>query len=165
MCCSKRSALQASFRKWVNIETWQAPFAATLTLRQCITVWDGHQSVRVALTEQSASQNFRHFLNKLNRSVYGKAAQRFGKGVSVIPVLEGDADKRLHYHAIIDCPRAELIADLPVIVAEAWRSTQWGYHQTDIQAGADRGWLNYMTKLRDKPDFADSIDWMNFHLP
>lgn len=165
MGCRERSALRASFTDWVRIERWQAPFAATLTLRQCVTVSNGMQTVRVALTEQSASQNFRHFLNKLNRSVYGNAAQRFGKGVAVVPVIEGNADKRMHFHAVIDCPRPELAADFPVIVADAWRSTQWGYYQIDVRPDADRGWLNYMMKFRDKPDFATAIDWMNLRLP
>ena len=38
-----------------------------------------------------ASNNFRHFLNRLNRDVYRNAARRFGKGLKVIAVLEHDA--------------------------------------------------------------------------
>lgn len=165
MGLSNNLALRASFREWADIGSWEAPFAATLTLRQSVTAWDGALPIRIALTEQSASQNFRHFLNKLNRSAFGKSAQRFARGVAVIPVLEGSTGKRLHYHAMIDCPRSDLIADFPIVVAQAWRSTQWGYDQVVVEPGADRGWLSYMTKLRDKPDFASAIDWMNLRLP
>lgn len=158
-------ALRSSFRNWVNVDAWNSPFSATLTLRQSIIVSEGGLPTRIALSELSASQNFRHFLNKLNRAIYGKSAQRFSRGVAVIPVLEGGASKRFHYHAVIDCPLSDLVPDFPIVIADAWRSTQWGYKQTVIEPGADRGWLNYMTKFRDKSDFAASIDWMNIRLP
>jgi hypothetical protein len=41
----------------------------------------------------------------------------------------------------------------------------WGYDQIEVRPDADRGWLNYITKLRDKPDFASAIDWVNVRLP
>lgn len=165
MICADKAALRSSFRKWVNVAAWNSPFSATLTLRQSIIVSEGDVSHRITLTDLSASQNFRHFLNKLNRTLYGKSAQRFSRGAAVVPVLEGGNGKRFHYHAVIDCPRSDLVPDFPMVIADAWRSTQWGYNQTLIEPGADRGWLNYMTKFRDKSDFATSIDWMNIRLP
>jgi hypothetical protein len=101
----------------------------------------------------------------LNRKVYGRAASRYGKSVSVIPIMEGGDDKRLHYHAMIDCPADHLQEAFPDAIASSWRSTQWGYDQIDVQPQADEGWLAYMTKLRDKADFASAIDWINVHLP
>ena len=144
---------------------WHAPFAITLTLRQSVTVPNGFSSTKLWLNQTSATQNFRHFLNKLNRCIYGKAAIRHGKGVGCIPVLEGGGDKRLHYHAIIDCPRPDLVTNFPMLIADHWRSTQWGYWQIDCQANSDDGWLTYITKFRDKPNFADAIDWTNLRLP
>jgi len=158
-------ALQSSLRNWVSLDDWYAPFAVTLTFRQCMVVPNGTLSSRHWLTEISAVQNFRHFLNKLNRCVYGKAAIRHGKGVGCIPVLEGGDTKRLHYHAVIDCPRHDLVTDFPLLIADQWRSTQWGYWQVDCQSNPDDGWINYITKFRDKPSFADAIDWMNLRLP
>lgn len=156
---------QTSIRQWIAHSEWHAPFAVTLTMRQCVTFQNGFSSTKLWLTESAAVQNLRHFLNRLNRSVFGKAASRYGKGVGCIPVLEGGGDKRLHYHAIIDCPRSELCADFPLFIADHWRSTQWGYWQVDCQPNADLGWLTYITKFRDKPDFADAIDWTNLRLP
>ena len=158
-------ALQSSLRNWVSLDDWHAPFAVTLTFRQCMSVPIGTSSTKHWLTETSAVQNFRHFLNKLNRCVYGKAAIRHGKGVGCIPVLEGGGTKRLHYHAVIDCPRPDLVNDFPLLIADRWRSTQWGYWQVDCQSNPDDGWINYITKFRDKPSFADAIDWMNLRLP
>lgn len=157
-------ALRNALREWIALDAWEAPFAATLTLRQSVDVEDGKASHRLWLTDQQASQNFRHFLNKLNRRVFGKSAARYGRGVRVLPVLEGGDSKRLHYHAVIDCLRPSLVQEFPSTVADTWRGTMWGYAQTDIRPDADRGWLNYITKFRDKPDFGSAIDWVNVRL-
>lgn len=159
------AAIRSSLRNWVSLDDWHAPFAVTLTLRHCVTVPNGTMKTRVWLTEAIAIQNLRHFLNKLNRSMFGKGATRYNKKVSCLPILEGGGSKRLHYHAIIDCPRSELVAEFPLLIAEHWWSTQWGYWQVDCQPDPDEGWLSYITKFRDKPSFADAIDWMNFRLP
>ena len=137
----------------------------TLTLRQSTTIENGRLFTKLWLTDTVASQNMRHFLNKLDRSVFGKAATRFGKRVGCVPILEGGTGKRLHYHAIIDCPRPELAGDFPLLIADAWRTTMWGYQQIDCQRDADHGWLTYITKFRDKPNLADAIDWTNLRLP
>jgi hypothetical protein len=52
-----------------------------------------------------------------------------------------------------------------MLIADQWRSTQWGYWQVYCQANPDDGWTNYITKFRDKPNFADAIDWTNLRLP
>lgn len=165
MAYGLNSSLQSSLRAWFSLDDWASPFAVTLTLKQSVTVPNGIMSTKLWLTETVAVQNLRHFLNKLNRSIFGKSAARFGKGVGCIPVLEGGRDRRLHYHTVIDCPRSELVADFPLLIAEHWRSTQWGYWQIDCQANPDDGWLTYITKFRDKPNFADAIDWTNLRLP
>lgn len=120
--------------------------------------------VSVSLTPELAVQNFRHFMNLLNKRMYGNAARRHGKRLPVFPVHEGGGSKRLHYHAMIDCPRDDLRDTFPALIDEIWRSTQWGYYQTKVTA-ADEGWITYVTKLRDKPDLASAIDWMNYHNP
>jgi hypothetical protein len=101
-------------------------------------------------------------MNLLNKRVYGNAARRHGKRTPVIPILEGGGSKRLHYHIVIDCPRDDLRDTFPSLIDETWRSTQWGYHEIKVTA-ADQGWITYVTKLRDKPDFASAFDWMNCH--
>ena len=156
--------IRNSFCEWLSVAHWPCPFAVTLTLKQCLFLPSEGGRIRIPIGEEAASQNFRHFLNVLNRSLYGKAACRFGRTVAVVPVLEGGRDKRLHYHAVIGCPSPSVADRFPGLISNSWLQTQWGYREMEISAGADRGWLNYMTKLRDKTDFASSIDWMNVHL-
>ena len=153
-------AIQNSVRQWVDIDTWHHPFAVTLTLKQRIGGDGGVSAASESLTPEIASRNLRHWLNVMNKQVYGSAAQRHGRRLPVFAVLEGSSGKRLHYHLIIDCPRDELTVAFPAMVVTTWRKTLWGYDQTVVKP-CDAGWLTYMTKLRDKPDFASAIDWMN----
>ena len=159
------SRIQVALRNWIKLDRFICPQAVTLTLRQAVNAPNGENHGKVWLTEDLAIQNLRHFLNKLNRFTYGNAAIRFQKGVGCLPILEGGNGKRLHYHLLLDCPRISLVENYPLLINELWRETQWGYVQTDCRSDADSGWLNYITKHRDKPDFAKSIDWMNYRNP
>lgn len=154
--------LRREFHAFADTSSWRWRFAATLTMRQTKTVEGDSGRITLNLTEQIASQNFRHFLNVLNRAIFGSAAVRFGKGVRVIPVIEGGRDKRLHYHAAIECPRDELKATFPELVESCWKNTMWGYEEVRVTPDADEGWMRYMTKFRTKADFASAIDWMNY---
>lgn len=154
--------IQDAFRGFARIDHWHSPHAVTLTMKQ------GMRPEPFGLTEyldrQKAVQNFRHFMNLLNRRVLGKQFQHHRKRLPVIPVLEGGGrGRRLHYHAIIDCPRDDLDELFPLLVQSVWAKTKWGYYETDIQPDADRGWVNYISKPYDKPDYADAIDWENCH--
>lgn len=155
--------MQSAVREWLLVDDWNCAFALTLTLKQRIGGDGGISAPATSLTREIASQNLKHFLNVLNKQVHGAAAQRHGKRLPVFSVLEGGNGKRLHYHLVIDCPRDDLIEVFPAMVVLAWRKTLWGYGQTDVKP-CDAGWVNYMTKLRDKPDFASAIDWENCHI-
>ena len=50
----------------------------------------------------AASQNFRHFMNRLNNKILGSAAKLHGRRLKTVAVIEANADGRLHYHAMID---------------------------------------------------------------
>jgi hypothetical protein len=154
---------QSAIRDWIDTTDWKNPFAVTLTLKQRISIPNDRGRHTVSLTPITASRNLQHFLNVMNKQVYGSAAQRHAKSLPVLSMLEGGSDKRLHYHLAIDCPRDDLAARFPSMIIQSWRKTLWGYDEIDVQP-ADEKWgkyIDYITKLRDKPDFADSIDWMN----
>ncbi|MEG8052906.1 hypothetical protein QP185_05960 [Sphingomonas aerolata] len=117
------------------------------------------------LDADKASQNMSHFHSILSRRVLGKPR------ISVRYARQDDSgagaqqEGRLHYHALIDCPRAELQGAFPALIQDIWARTQWGHRQNDIQADADDGFKFYISKLRDKPDYADAVDWANYHNP
>ena len=57
----------------------------TLTLKQARQSDNG---VWVKIDDYPCRRAFRHFMNLLNRSVYGTAFRRYGKRLRVLPVLE-----------------------------------------------------------------------------
>ncbi len=133
-----------------------APAAVTLTMKK-------RNGARSA-DDIVASENFRHFRNRLEHSLLGSAAKRHGKHLLMIVVLEMSADDRLHYHCIIDRPYHCCFGRFESVVREEWAKTDFGYRQVDIQDQPDEGWTDYLLKRRQKRSLFDSIDWANCQL-
>jgi hypothetical protein len=140
----------------INSVPFQNPAAVTLTLKK-------RTGSRIADTI-TASENFRHFRTRLESRVLGRGAKRHGKRLLIIAVLEISADHRLHYHCIIDRPYYCSFERFSAIVRDQWPTTDFGYHQVDIQNQPDGGWTDYILKQRQKESLLDSIDWANCHL-
>ena len=66
---------QAFVRGFIHDIELSNPFAVTLTMNSCS--WRTH------------SQNFRHFMNRLNQSYLKNGYRRYGKRLTVIPTREG----------------------------------------------------------------------------
>ena len=159
--------IQAEFRHWSQSQLWNRPMAVSLTFKERITVRSGPKTLSVPLTDTDCSKTLRQFLRVLNRKCCGKLGERHGRWIPVIPILEGGNSTRLHYHLLLDSPfEADPENTYPATIRSIWNDTLWGYDQIDIQPTYDvPGWLDYITKLRSKPNFSDSIDWMNLEPP
>ena len=112
----------------------------------------------------AASENFGHFMNRLNHKILGSAAKLHGRRLKTVAIIESNADARLHYHAMIDRPHYCSFEAFKEAVTAQWLRTDFGYRQIDIQDAADAGWTDYMLKSRQKVSLLDSIDWTNCHL-
>ena len=157
--------IQSEFRQFANYEKWKSPHAVTLTMKQGLQAANGRSSTFVRLTHQEATQNFGHFMNCMNRHVFGPAFKRYGKRLPVIPVIEGGNGSRLHYHAVIECPRDDLELRFKSLIRSSWLKTQWGHREIDIKIDANEYWLHYISKEYDKPEYDLSIDWLNYYNP
>lgn len=135
---------------------FQAPAAVTLTMKKR----HGGRSVDDII----ASENFKHFRNRLEHSLLGSAAKRHVKRLLMIVVLEKSADDRLHYHCIIDRPYHCTLDRFEAVLRAQWTKTDFGYRQIDIQDQPDEGWTDYLLKRRQKRSLFDSIDWANCQL-
>jgi hypothetical protein len=140
--------IQAAFRSFASIKGWHDPHAVTLTLKQGQQIDAGRGPMFVPLTHELASANMTHFLNRLNKVVFGSASVRYGKKVPVIPIIEGGNGKRIHYHLVLDCPRDDLHDRYPSLIDEIWQKTDWGYKKSDVTPKSDDGWTKYISKLR-----------------
>ena len=113
------------------------------------------------IDKASASRNFMHFKNRLNKRLFGNAASRFNRSINVIPVLEfGWVEERPHYHAIFQKPTDRTFETLAESIKKCWLSTRFGYRQIDIQHQYDSGWTSYISKFK---HHEDALDWENFH--
>jgi hypothetical protein len=144
---------QSQLREFVDLSRFSNAAAVTLTMKKRFMGANNDPSL--------ASSNLQHFLNRLNHKLLGSRAKRYGEKLPVFAVLERNADDRLHYHAIIDRPTHCSFERFRDCVGDAWRSTNFGYDQIDVQDSATSGWVDYMLKFRQKTSLLDSIDWNN----
>ena len=131
--------------------------AGTLTMKQ---VHEG-----LWLDPIRCSQNFRHFMNRLNHKTYGVRSGRRKKRLAVLPVQENSVSQRLHVHFIMSRPTWISYGDFIGLADECWKKTPYGYNSNSYSDNADAGWLIYILKSPTKHCLADSIDWENFYHP
>lgn len=158
--------IRAASLEWMHQHADQFTHAVTLTLKPYRLVAARNWDVRQVLTAIEAQTTFRHFLNRLNANTFGNAARRYGKSITAIPLLEGEAThKLLHYHcALGNFPTALCDKVINAKITNAWHQTPFGNEQIDIQPMRTTGWLNYAGKEIGFRD-ADVIDWANVRLP
>ena len=143
----------------------QFSHAVTLTLKPYRVVATDKGDVSQVLTDIEAKATFRQFVKRLNASVFGNAAKRYGKSLNVIPMLEGKATKKsLHYHCALGgfpddlCEKA-----IAAKVASAWHMTAFGNDQLKVKPMQTAGWLTYSAKEIGLTE-TDVIDWENVRL-
>lgn len=141
---------QSFVREFIHDIELSNPFAVTLTMNSCS--WRTH------------SQNFRHFMNRLNQSYLQNGYRRYGNRLTVIPTREGTRYVRPHYHCVIDNPFPERNDEFRRLVKESWRKTSLGQPRVEVDPMRSDRWIEYMTKLYSKTNFRESIDWENLIL-
>jgi len=151
-----------------DTSSW-GPFCdVTLTLKQA------RQSERgawIKIDDYACRQAFRHFMNILNRAVYGGAFRRYGKSLRVLPVLEKgeiragalrswkrDTSGRWHIHCAIELPSHLDAVALEKLIRRCWAKVDLGYNRILVRDCADAGWINYMLKDRQKSEFDGFVD-------
>lgn len=145
------------------------PFCdVTLTLRQA------HRSNRgtsVPINDYSCRQAFRHFMNLLNRAVYGCAFRRHGRRLRVLAVLErgevraralrsweSGTSGRWHIHCAVELPSHFDAVALENRIRGCWAKVEWGHGRILVRDGTNAGWINYMLKDRQKSAFEGLLD-------
>ncbi len=141
--------MRNQIRKFFKGFSGENTLGLTLTLRQNESgEW---------IDQIKAQQNFRHFMNLLNTSVFGNGFRRFGKRNVVLPSLECSHSGRWHYHVAIKNPRPDEPFWFEQEIRKLWLKTRWGYKEIHIHRSTDDGWMRYITKLNPR----DEIDWEN----
>jgi hypothetical protein len=120
-----RPSQKQAYLDWLLQAADSYTHAATLTLKPYRTVLTPKGRFVISISPIEAQHNFVLFLKRLNSSMFGNAAKRYGKSVTVLPVLEGDGKiQLLHYH----CAMGNFPAQLPTRAIDAKIISAW--HQT-----------------------------------
>jgi hypothetical protein len=147
---------------FLDTSRWPSFCAVTLTLKQ------GRQSdqgIWMHADEHQTKKAFQVFMNKLNKAIFKSAAVRFGKKLAVIPVVEKEAYGRWHLHAAIESPARFTSTEFEQLIRSCWSAVDWSRERINFQPNADRGWIEYMLKWRQKSDletWLDCIIWESF---
>lgn len=157
---------KTDYLDWFDRERIKNPLAVTLTLKQRLesNTFRGKFGSKVDLIK--VSENTRHFLNRLNQSVYGKGFTRYNKRLSVIPVMEGNSYIRFHIHMTLEKPNHIDQIEFEMLITECWLNTHYGYNNIKINPIHDyMGWISYKLKTKSKSDGVhSSVDVDNVSL-
>jgi hypothetical protein len=134
----------------------------------------GHQADGgglIKIDHHQCRQAFRHFMNLLNKAVYGSAFRRHGKRLRVLPVLEKGEVRarslrrwergtsgRWHIHCAIELPPHFDAFALETLIGDCWAKVELGHRRILVRDGANAGWINYMLKDRQKSEFDGLLD-------
>lgn len=150
---ARKIEFQEAVMQYCDGIRWESPCAVTLTLKTYN--WPVH------LDAIAASENLRHFLNRLNRTVLGQRQSRRSR-LKTFSVLE--YGRRPHFHLCIECPQALSCNEFRFEVSRSWCATRWARREIDVQPCHQiDGWLGYMTKFKTKACYPEAIDWRNCH--
>jgi hypothetical protein len=160
--------IESAKSHFFDTSSWSEFCDVTLTLKQ------GHQPDSggwVKIDDYRCRQAFRHFMNLLNRAVYGAAFRRYSKRLRVLPVLEkGEVRARAlrpwqrgtsgrwHIHCAIELPLHFDAVALESLICDCWAKVEWGHGRILVRDGANAGWINYMLKDRQKSEFDGLLD-------
>ena len=152
---------RAAVLNFIDRTTWQNPYAVTLTLKQATS----NNGAYTKIDAINASDNLRHFRNRLNRSLLGRPQPRKGQHIPCFAVYEGTASVRPHYHLCLDRPANVTFEEFAADIHVAWQATTLATHQIHIKpCFRPRRLARLHDQAATKTDFASSIDWNNTQL-
>jgi len=163
------SLLQQALNQWLAMHHGALTHAATFTFNER-RVWrfieasaqfvTPHDEGMIALLRKT----MRLFQRRLERSLYGNAAKRYGQRLLFIPMLEGlRCGEFPHYHAALGVDEARA-ASLLSNIKRAWTSLPFAGHHIELAPYRDQGWLSYSTKAAYRVN-QHSIDWESVSVP
>jgi hypothetical protein len=161
-------AIEAAKSNLFDTSSWGEFCDVTLTLKQSHRADSGSW---IKVDHYRCRQAFRHFMNLLNKAVYGSAFRRHGKRLRVLPVLErGEVYApslrqcergtfgRWHIHCAIELPLHFDAFALERLVRVCWAKVELSNGRILVRDRADAGWVSYILKGRQKSDFDGLLD-------
>lgn len=165
----RRQAFKATHFEWLLQHEGQVTHAVTLTFDpKKISAFTSEFSRSVSINHKEMIERYqdslRHFINKLDKALYGNSSKRHGNRMLFVPVIEGLNNGEVpHYHCSVGISkdRADVFEDKVKI---CWAQVPFAGFQIKVEPYRDAGWLSYSTKgckFINRP----SIDWLNVRIP
>ena len=159
--------LKQAYNDWYEHNPIPNAVCVTFTEKQVLTSVHRHAGpVKTWINNQLASENFKHFLNLLNRKIFKNSYKRHNKRLQTFIVHEGDKYKnvRHHIHGIIEQPDWISDKDFDELMSNLFAKTAWGYKAHEFNRpsnheGGEQGWLGYC--LKDKKIKSDKDLWVD----
>jgi len=139
-------------------------FAITLTYRET----DSQHSSKYVPNYQKTSQDIKHFLNIINKKVYGRQSRNYKRRLKCVNVFEFNSSTGLHVHMALENPEDWHIPDAEKasLILNAWMSMKCSGSENAnklIRIYEISGWINYCFK--DINDYnTERVDVANLHL-
>jgi hypothetical protein len=136
-----------ALRTWIMGQKQDFQFAVTLTINQTLAVKNANGTYKRKLKREDCNAIARRFTQKLNREVFGKAAERHKKGLRYLITVEGcKNDKNMHFHmAVGRYPKDRMPMQFEGMVRSALKLVDELDEQYAV-AVMDSGWMEYITK-------------------
>ena len=160
--------IESAKSHFFDTSSWGEFCDVTLTLKQGR---QGDGSDWIKIDHYQCRQAFRHFMNLLNKAVYGSAFRRHGKRLRVLPVLEKGEVRarslrrwergtsgRWHIHCALELPQHFGAFALETLIGDCWAKVELGHRRILVRDGANAGWINYMLKDSQKSEFDGLLD-------
>jgi hypothetical protein len=160
--------IESAKSHFFDTSSWGEFCDVTLTLKQ------GHRADGggwIKIDHYRCRKTFRHFMNLLNKAVYGSAFRRHGKRLRVLPILEKGEVRarslhpwergtsgRWHIHCAIELPPHFDAFALETLIGDCWAKVELGHCRILVRDCANAGWINYMLKDRQKAEFDGLLD-------
>ncbi len=146
-------------QNWLRGMSSEFQFAVTLTLKQSMLVKTERANYVRKLKRSDCDAIAHRFIQKMNRQVFGKASERYGKSLRFVPIVQGvRTDKNLHFHmAVGNFPSSYRHNEFPIMLKNAINLVAELDREHDVKI-MDSGWIDYFTQELGRKD-TDDVLW------
>ncbi len=156
---SAQQTQKSAARAWLHSLCSNYPVALTLTLKQTITVNTPVGSYKRQTVREDCDKIAKRFIQKLNREVFGMTAERHGKALKFLVVVEGErSNKNIHLHLAIGALPAHVKFNQVAILVEQAKAKVVEIDEQYKVDITDSGWMEYISKEFGAKD-TDNVLW------
>lgn len=164
----EKSPEELCVENYITSFDWVNAYCLTLTLKKAANFFYEKTFIPhyVKGDEISYSRNLQHFLNRLNKKVFGNAVRRFDKKLNCYAAFEGGVGfTRPHFHLLIQGSPYHTKNEFERLVEKEWTKTNYGYREVYVlKHNQNSGWEGYISKEYSKTNLFDCIDWGNVNI-